>query len=170
MAKGNLPSLTSFATAVATTHMWLVGQSAYRTLPLPISGTEQHFLFPVQLPFFIKLQPRIQTENASLTCSLWNTMIEQSARNGRNSLSKEKANCQVVKTPSHTAEARQASLSKAWSATHTHTIALSPSAPDLRTTGMQALDSRLFYPLVSKVPESLAGKQFTEKAIETFQH
>lgn len=147
--KGNLPSLTSFATAVATTHMWLVSQSAYRTLPLPISGTEQHFLFPVQLPFFIKLRPRIQKENASFTCPLWNTMNAQSARNGRNSLSKEKVNRQVVKTPSHTAETRQVSLSKAWPATHTHPMALSPSAPDLRTTRDASLRLQTLYPLVT---------------------
>jgi len=97
--------------------------------------------------------------NTALTCPLWNTMNGQRTRNGRNSLSKEKVNCQVVKTPSHTAETRQVSLSKAQPATHTHLMALSPSAPDLRTTRDASFTLWTLYPLVRKVPWKVAGKQ-----------
>lgn len=121
----------------ANIHMCLISQSVYRT-EITYANLRDRTAFSVSnsTTFFSLTctQDPKKCIKTAFTCPHWNTINEQRTRNGRNSLSKEKVNSQVAKTPSHTAETRQVSLSKAWPATHTHPMALSPSAPYLRTT------------------------------------
>lgn len=177
--KGKPPSFTSFASSVADSKQTLTRG----LLVISPQDRAKHYLCNLRCRIafsassstiissltYNQESKRKTSINAPITCPFWNTVNAQSTRKDRNPLSKEKVNCHVAQTHTHTAETRQAGLSKAWPATHPHSMALRPCQHQPQgLLEMQVLDSRL-YPLVSKASDSLAGKQRVYRVIETAQ-